>query len=251
MNQRSRAVVFGNDADSYERNRPSYPTAAVGYVNGLIDWRDALEIGAGTGKATVDFASDGRSIVAIEPSSEMAEVLRAKVLSGVTVRESSFESFEAGRGSFDLIYAAQAWHWVDRNTAYHRAHGLLRSGGVLALIWNIPSDRYSEFSEVYSKHAPHLLAEQDERIKRRDSHEWGRDMAAAGFIDTDKFTHEWTVELGPTQYRALYGTYSDHMMLPAGTREALLDDLEEAVAQRGSMTLQYTTNVFSGRVENS
>ena len=73
-------------------------------------------------------------------------------------------------------------------------------------------------------------------------------MAAAGFVDTDKFTHVWTVELSPPEYRALYGTYSDHMMLPRVTREALLSDLEAAVAARGSMALRYTTTVFSGKV---
>ena len=251
MNHKPRSVIFGDDAGSYDANRPSYPFEAVSHVNGLFDWVEALEVGAGTGKATGSFAGDGRSIVAIEPSPEMAEVLREKNLPGVMVVESSFEDFGSSPESFDLVFAAQSWHWVDRSTAYRRAHGFLRPGGGLALIWNVPSDRYSQFASVYSKHAPHLLAEQDERIKRRDSHVWHREMSEAGFVATDVFTHEWSVEMSPSRYRSLHGTYSDHMMLPAETREALLDDLERAVADRGSVTLDYTTNVFTGRVSHA
>jgi len=247
MSERSRAVIFGDDAESYERHRPTYPPEAIDYINALVSWGEALEIGAGTGKATVDLVGPDRKVTCLEPSPEMARVLRAKDLAGVRVVESTFETFGTADDTFDLIVAAQAWHWVDRSTAYDRAYRVLRPGGALALMWNIPSDRYSEFEDVYARHAPHLLAEQDQRIKRRDSHEWGEDMAVAGFVEIDGLTHEWTVDLGPAEYRALYGTYSDHMMLPASTRQALLEELEVAVASRGSMALHYTTKVFSGK----
>jgi SAM-dependent methyltransferase len=243
-------VVFGEDAASYERARPPYPREAVEHVLGLVDARSAVEVGAGTGKATEAFARHGLEITCLEPSSEMAALLDAKALPGVTVVVATFEEWEdPSPHSYDLAYAAQAWHWVDRAVAYDKARSVLRPGGVLTLMWNIPADRYSMFEEVYSAHAPHLLAESDDRIKRRDGHDWLEDMAAAGLTGLERFTRHWSAELTARAYRDLYSTYSDHMMLPEPARTALLDGLESTVGERGGRAIvEYRTEVFSGRV---
>jgi hypothetical protein len=56
-----RALSFGSVASAYERYRPGYPDAVVDQVlasaGGPV--RTALEIGAGTGKATRVFAGRG------------------------------------------------------------------------------------------------------------------------------------------------------------------------------------------------
>ncbi|HEY6634093.1 MAG TPA: hypothetical protein VI141_00605, partial [Acidimicrobiia bacterium] len=102
--------------------------------------------------------------------------------------------------------------------------------------------------DVYARHAPHLLADQDERISRRDSHDWLEDMAAAGFADLQRFTHGWSADLSGGEVRSLYSTYSDHMMLPEPTRTALLQGLEaEVETLGGSVEINYRTIVFSGR----
>lgn len=64
-------------AELYDRSRPSYPPALVddvlefaGAVPGSAD--RALEVGAGTGKATTLFAERGVSVVALEPGGALA-----------------------------------------------------------------------------------------------------------------------------------------------------------------------------------
>ena len=248
MTDPARAVVFGDDANAYETSRPSYPREAVDRVAGLIDASVAVEIGAGTGKATVDIARPGLRLICLEPSHGMAVVLGGKELPGVEVVVTTFEKWPGAGVPVDLIYAAQSWHWVDPAAGYERAKSLLRPGGYLALMWNIPADRYTDFRDTYERHAPHLLAENDERIERRDSHDWRVDMAEAGFVDLDLFAHEWDAELSAAEFRSLYSTYSDHMLLPEPARTTLLDDLERAVTDRGgSVVLHYRTVVFSGR----
>jgi SAM-dependent methyltransferase len=243
----ARAVVFGRDAAAYEEVRPSYPSAAIDYLLGLVDAGDAVEVGAGTGKATEAIAHEGLTITCLEPSPQMAEILQSKALPGVDVVVSKFEDWDAGPGSVDLVYAAQAWHWVDRETGLDRALTLLRPGGVLALLWNVPLDRYARHLDAYQSHAPHLLAERDARIKRRDHHDWCSDMAEAGFVETDRFTHSWSEELTADRYRALYSTYSDHMMLEEPTRTRLLDQLTSDVETwGGTVEVEYRTEVFSG-----
>jgi SAM-dependent methyltransferase len=248
MSERTRAVIFGDDAGSYEKSRPDYPAETLAHVADLVAASTAVEVGAGTGKATAGLARSGLRSICVEPSAEMAAILAAKELPGVEVVVSTFEDWVGPDGPVDLVYAAQSWHWVDRAIGYEKALSMLRPGGALALVWSIPVDRYDEFGDVYARHAPHLLTDQDERIRRRDSHDWLDDMAAAGFADLETFTHEWSADLTGAELRSLYSTYSDHMLLPEPTRTALLDDLETEVGTLGgSVRLAYRTVVFSGR----
>lgn len=244
----ARAVIFGRDATTYDEARPEYPAIAIEHVRGLVEARVGVEVGAGTGKATAAIAREGLSLTCLEPSPQMAAILEARRLPGVEVVVATFEGWEAEPATIDLIYAAQAWHWVDPETGFPRALTLLRPGGAVALLWNIPVDRYGRHEDAYRAHAPHLLAERDERIQRRDDHDWCSDMAAAGFTDTERFTHRWSEELSADRYRALYSSYSDHMMLDEPVRTALLDRLAADVeGWGGTATVEYRTEVFSGR----
>ena len=248
MSEVSRAVIFGRDAIAYDEYRPGYPSQATDHMLGLVEARTGVEVGAGTGKATAVVAREGLQLICLEPSEDMASLLRARALPGVEVVISTLEEWNGDRDSIDLMYAAQAWHWVDRSVGYAKALSVLRPGGVLALMWNIPLDRYTEFEDVYARHAPGLLAERDQRIHRRDADSWSYEMRLAGFSDVDAFTHEWSVEMTPVEYRSLHATYSDHMMLPDEVRHALLDDLEKTARDRGGLvTVDYRTRVFSGR----
>ncbi len=51
-----------------------------------------------------------------------------------------------------------------------------------------------------------------------------------------------------TEYRALYASYSDHMLLDEPARTQLLDALAADVdSWGGSTAVEYVTNVYSGR----
>jgi SAM-dependent methyltransferase len=130
-----RALSFGSVAEMYERYRLGYPDELVDTVvrHARRPVRTALEVGAGTGKATRVFASQGIEITALEPDAEMARVL-ATTTHGMSVRPmiSTLEGLETA-AHFDLVYAAAAWHWTDPATRWTRVVDLLEPGGVLAL----------------------------------------------------------------------------------------------------------------------
>jgi SAM-dependent methyltransferase len=75
-----------------------------------------VEVGAGTGKATVAFAVRGVPVCCVEPDARMAAVLRARVADHrqVEVRVGRFEDWEPPAGGVDLVLCAQAWLWVER-----------------------------------------------------------------------------------------------------------------------------------------
>jgi hypothetical protein len=82
-----RGLLFGSVAERYERYRLDYPNELVEtvlrYAGRPVS--TALEIGAGTGKATRPFAVRGIEITALEPDADMAKVL-ARVTYGLPVR---------------------------------------------------------------------------------------------------------------------------------------------------------------------
>ena len=128
-----RALSFGVMAEAYERFRPGYPVALVDTVMAYTGQpiRTALEIGAGTGKATRLFAQRGITVTATEPDAAMLTELRKHVPADVKTVQAAFEDLRPG-GSYGLVYAAAALHWTNPEGRWPRTAALLEPGGVFA-----------------------------------------------------------------------------------------------------------------------
>ncbi|MFD6423476.1 class I SAM-dependent methyltransferase [Streptomyces sp. NPDC060198] len=135
-----RRTVFGEVAEAYDDGRPGYAEELVTEVleYAALGDRAALEVGAGTGKATGLFAARGVPVVCVEPDARMAEVLRRNTATypHVEVVAGDFEAWSPGGRDFGLLYAATSWHWVDPVRRWDLAHSALGPGGTLALFWN-------------------------------------------------------------------------------------------------------------------
>ncbi|MCU1549194.1 MAG: ubiquinone biosynthesis protein [Arthrobacter sp.] len=125
---------FQDGGEHYERVRPGYPAESA-------DWliptgaKDAVDIGAGTGKFTALLVERGLHTLAIDPSADMLEQLR-RTLPGVWAVEGTAEDTGLEAEAVDLVTVAQAWHWCDPLLASTEIARILRPGGVLGLIWN-------------------------------------------------------------------------------------------------------------------
>jgi cyclopropane fatty-acyl-phospholipid synthase-like methyltransferase len=125
--------TFDTAAALYDRARRSYPEELFDdlvELAGLQPGDRLLEIGCATGKATRSLLERGFCVVCVELGAQLAERAR-RSLAGlpVEIHVAPFEEWEGERASFDLVYAATAWHWVDPSMRYRKAHGLLRPGG--------------------------------------------------------------------------------------------------------------------------
>jgi SAM-dependent methyltransferase len=129
----ARALGFGAVAEAYERFRPGYPAAlrdlVLEYAGRPV--RTALEIGAGTGKATRLFARPGTAVTATDPDPDMLAELRRHVPDQVRTVRAAFEDLRPGE-RYDLVYAAAALHWTGPQGRWQRMAALLEPGGVLA-----------------------------------------------------------------------------------------------------------------------
>lgn len=242
---REQGLVFGEVADDYDALRPSYPDAVFDRIvqfGALKPGERAVEVGAGTGKATRSFLARGLSIHAVEPSLEMAAVLRQYGVEAETVRFDAFTPQEQLR----LLYAAQAWHWVVGADRYDRAAAALAPGGTIALFWNKPREWDGELGAandaLYARHAPHLEG------GAKNWHLGGvldELVAHSSFSDPAQQTFTWAQRYTSADYVRLLTTMSDHRMLPESTRAALHSDIAALVEEHGGdAEVVYDTNLY-------
>lgn len=136
--ERDRRVHFNDIVENYDSIRPEYPLELFHDIFNYSEnttRKSALEIGAGTGKATTPFLSAGYDVTAVEIGSNMADFLikRFSDHEKFNVVISSFEDAVLQENSYDLIYAATAFHWIDVKIGCPKALRLLKDGGTIAL----------------------------------------------------------------------------------------------------------------------
>jgi len=260
--QRERSNVFGEAADQYEAFRPGYPEALVADVLADAGPGPALEVGAGTGKATVAFAAHGIDLLCLEPDARMAAVLARRVAGfpGVSVVGDRFETWPPDRG-YGLLYSAQAWHWIDPARRTDLAAAALAPGGLLALFWN---------ASLLGDHALQAaLVEVDERYwpgGERTAHayrideyptgtetfeqEWG-ELALHGdarFGDLRSRHYRWTLRYSAADYASFLATTSLYRTLePADRSQALTAVTEVVDAAGGEIEFTVDTSLATAR----
>jgi SAM-dependent methyltransferase len=256
--ERLQRLVFGEDAELYEAHRPSYPAELI---DDLVGWtgpeRRALEVGAGTGKATRLVAARRVQVTAIEPSAEMAAVAQRTLAPGDRVEfvVSDFEHAELGGRQFPLLYAAQAWHWVEQPAGYARARQALEDGGRLVVFWNRPDWPASALRDALDAAFERIAPDMPDgplRGLHRDaesSARWEQEIGAVeGFAEPETRRYDWTVRYTADAYVENAATHSDIRLLDVERRRALLHAIGEAItAQGGSFELPMYVRVCVAR----
>lgn len=131
---RDRAASFGSVAEAYAKYRPGYPDEAVRWMVGTSPGT-VLELGAGTGALTRSLSALGHEVIATDPSAGVLSHLKKAVPKARTMVGRA-EDIALPSSSVDVVVAAQAFHWFDRERALPEIARVLRPGGVLALVWN-------------------------------------------------------------------------------------------------------------------
>jgi SAM-dependent methyltransferase len=253
-------LAFGRVAELYDRARPSYPPAVIDAVvefAGLTSPARIVEVGAGTGKATVLLAERGLAVLALEPSHEMAEVARVNCrrYPAVEIIEVEFERWRPSERLPALVSAA-AWHWISPEVRYHRAHDALLPGGTLAAIWTFPEWKECTLrrplSEAYSSAAPQLATDfpmHPDSEPTSLAGDWFAEIRGhEGFTAPMLRTHHWSQEYTSAEYVELIQTHQDHILLPEAERGELLTAVGGAIDRAGGVIrLPFGTRVCLAR----
>jgi SAM-dependent methyltransferase len=242
---REQRLVFGEVADLYDQHRPAYPDQLVEDVIALsgLDGLDvALEVGAGTGKATRMFAARGIRVLAVEPSADMA-ALAARNCTGLPVvfERSDFELWEPRGRCFPLLFSAQAWHWVKPELRYTKARQVLSDGGVLSVFWNRVawdrSDAQEALITAFDEAAPQLSHDSVMHPAYTPSEadeDWeGEIEAAAGFGEAAIRGYAWDQRYSADEFVGLLATISEIRLLDEPTRAGLLSAVTDVIKARG------------------
>lgn len=258
MEKRDLRLTFGEDVKNYEALRPTYPDtlfSAILAYEPMNAEKCALEIGIGTGQATLPILKTGCRVEAVELSSSMAEYVEKKFSgnSRFSVSVSSFEAYEKEEESFDLIYAATAFHWIPEAEGYPKAFRLLKKGGALALFWNRPyaareSDPlHREIQKIYRKYRPDSAKFREEYEAKRYQR-LQETMERYGFVDTEFHLFHRIREFTADAYLALLNTYSDHRAMEPEIRKAFCGEMHRAISEYGNCMRVYDSiDLYLGR----
>jgi trans-aconitate methyltransferase len=161
---------FGQAADAYQTFRPSYPAEIF---QRMLAWipaerrNCAIDLGAGTGKATSELARWFREVIAVEPDPLMAEKL-SEAAPEAKICQIPAEGYEGDQSSADLINFAQSLHWMDIPRVLEKCVGWLRAGGILAVYgFGLPEAVEPVREIVRAEFREHWNPFRDERLRRK------------------------------------------------------------------------------------
>lgn len=224
-----RALTFGSVASAYERFRPGYPEEVVddvlGYAVGPV--RTALEIGAGTGKATRLFAGRGIAVTATDPDPAMLAELRQHVPDSVTVVRAAFEDLPT-TPVYDLVFAAASLHWTTPEQRWSRVAEMLTHTGIFASFGgqrHLADARVEE--AVAAARSPFLAADDvppPDGTPADSPMQWpGTELVASElFTDVRQSTIERRSTMSAGAYVGYLSTVSAYLELPDPARQEAL-----------------------------
>jgi SAM-dependent methyltransferase len=253
--------IFDEAAELYDRIRPGYPPRLfddLAELAGLAPGSRVLEIGCGTGQATVPLAeraghrdSPGR-VVAVELGARLAAVARRKIAGfpHAEVVVSTFEDWPLPGQPFDIVVAATSFHWIDPAVRVGKVADALRIGGALAIVetHHIAGGTEEFFVEVqgcyerFDPATPPGLRQQTAAQIPAD----GSELDGSGRFGPVVFRrYEWERTYRTDEYVDLLCTYSGHRALPEPARRGLLDCVTQLINSRygGQITKRYLTQL--------
>ena len=253
-----RALSFGSVASAYERFRPGYPDRLVGEVLTYAGMpiRTALEIGAGTGKATRAFAVRGITVTATDPDAAMLAELRRHVPSTVSTTQAALEDLPLTQ-TYGLVFAAAAMHWTDPAQRWSRVAALLNAGGVFASFGGQLHLDDPVVDEAVRTVRSHLLP--DDAVPSPDGTldesplQWpGTELVRSDhFTDIRQIAIERRVVMSAQEYIGHLSTISAYLQLSAAVRRQVFarirNVLPAQVTLNGDLTLHLARVVGSHR----
>ncbi|RKN12008.1 class I SAM-dependent methyltransferase [Streptomyces radicis] len=245
--------TFDEDAELYDRARPGYPPEMYDDLADLAGTRPGsrvLEVGCGTGQATVPLAVRGCLITAVEAGPRMAAVARRNLADagndagnrarggagsgagdGITaeVVTADFESWPLPDEPFDALVSATAFHWIDPAVRVAKAADALRPGGALSVVRTQhvrggTEEFFVEVQRCYERFDPDtppgLRPPAAADIHGSDHAD---EVARGGRFGPTVFRrYEHDLTYTTADYLDLLRTYSGHRALPGATRDGLL-----------------------------
>jgi SAM-dependent methyltransferase len=253
VDRRRLACTFEEDAAGYDRARPGYPASVVDDLVGLAELGPGarvVEIGSGTGQATIALAERGLAVTALELGPSLAELARRRLARYPAVEVVTTDA-ETWRASvpFDAVVAFTSFHWLDRDTRYRTVAGLLRPGGALGVVITehvLPPEGDPFFREAQADYEA-VLPDDPKTVEGGpglpdDVPDLAAEIAASGlFGPAEVRRHVWDVDYDADGYLDLLRTFSNHRVMAPAVRDDLLDRIRRRIEARPGRRVRRST----------
>lgn len=249
--------TFDNTAAEYDKIRPFYVQEIFEDIfnyKPITKESRVLEIGFGSGKAALPFLDTNCSFFGIEPGEELLSIAkeRFKDYSNFSLYNTTLQDFICDDNSFDLVYAATAFHWIPEEYGYKRVLGLLKNGGVFArFAYHAGGDKgrkalTDEIQELYRKYMPTKGSPKE--FSETDAKMLAEKALDYGFVDVKHTLYHTTKDFTADEYISLLRTYPDHMKLDESIRQKLFSGIHTAIEKSGGkITVYYTMDLELAR----
>ncbi len=256
--------TFDGTASLYDEVRPGYPERLfedVASLSGIPPGGRILEVGCGTGQATLPLARRGYGILCVELGENLAAKARRNLAPypRVEALTADFEEAPLPEGAFDLLVSATAFHWLDPVVAYPKAARSLRPGGSIALFWNehvsTAADQgfFVAAQEMYAREAPEIWdgvyggPPLPEDLPDRT----GEIESSRLFGPVVRRTYLWEEAYDVRGYLRVLDTYSGHIALAEETRTRLYGGISQLIRDNygGRIVKGYATSLYVARKE--
>jgi SAM-dependent methyltransferase len=224
-------------SEDYEQGRPGWPAEVV-QIGDLPSTATVLDLGAGTGKLTRVLTAAFDRVVSVEPADAMRHLLErlqpeAEALAGTA------EAIPLPEASVDAVFVAQAFHTFDDVRAIQEIARVLRLGGPLILMWNLPAGPWQPSAAA----AEEILAERMPAVDYipldlggpSASSGWQPKVADSPFGDFRASVLPNPQTLDRESLVAFYATMGWVADLPAAERMPLLDRVRSRLTARTYM----------------
>jgi SAM-dependent methyltransferase len=247
-------ATFAEVAELYDRARPGYPPELfddLAELAGLRAGSRVVEIGCGTGIATMELAERGYDITCVELGEQLATVARRKLarFPNVEIVNENYETWQPAHSAFDAVVAFTAFHWIAPEARYEGSASILRPGGALAVVSTqhvLPADGDDFFRAVQEDYEQVLPEDPDTKRgapvpPETVEHVLGREIGVSGYFrHVGARRYVWDVTYSADQYVSVLDTYSGHRALDAETRERLFSLIRRRIDARPEQRVRKT-----------
>jgi SAM-dependent methyltransferase len=198
-----------------------------------------LEIGPGTGQASVPLAERGCILVAVELGADLAHLARRRLarFPAARVVTVDFEAWPLPAEPFDVVFSATAFHWVDPAVRVAKSADALRVGGALGTVTTThvaggTEQFFVDVQDCYERFDPSVPA--GLRASRAaDIPADGGELAGSDrFARTVFRRYESDVTYSTAEYIDVLRTYSGHRAMPEPARTGLLSCIAALIQNR-------------------
>lgn len=230
-----RRFTFNQVAFEYDAVRPSYPEALVEDVLLFSSFPQSgriLEVGCGSGQATLPFARRGCSIVCLDIGPDLIKLAAQKCqdFPGVSFICTSFEDWHPGQERFDLLLSATAFHWIPPEIGYPKAASLLTDIGNIALFWNYHPRPFTDFfldvQAIYRQVLPDWADPNSAPALDEEFRKTENEITQTGLFGpvlVKRFP--WSRNYSTAEYLTLLNTHSDHYNLEEPMKKRLFREI--------------------------